>query len=58
MKTLGYLIAVLLLLTPWIINFNKLTHCDFKPDYKCEVIHAAGLVPILSFVTVWHGDDQ
>jgi hypothetical protein len=25
----------------WIWNATKLASCDFKADYKCEVIHVA-----------------
>ena len=42
----------------WVWNAVKLTSCDFESDYRCEVIHGAGLVvPPLSIVTVWFGDD-
>ena len=43
----------------WIYNAVKLSHCDSKPDYRCEIIHSAGLVlPPLSIATVWYGDDR
>lgn len=39
-------------------NAVKLASCDFESNYKCEVIHGAGLVvPPLSLVTVWFADD-
>ena len=42
----------------WVWNAVKLTSCDFESNYKCEVIHGAGLVvPLLSIVTVFFGDD-
>lgn len=42
----------------WIWNAVKLTSCDFESNYRCELIHGAGLVvPPLSIVTVWFGDD-
>lgn len=42
----------------WVWNAVKLTSCDFESNYKCEVIHGAGLVvPPLSIVTVFFGDD-
>ena len=42
----------------WVWNGVKLMACDFEPNYKCEVIHGAGLVaPPLSLITVWFGDD-
>ena len=28
-------------------NIFKLANCDFKSPYKCEVLHAAGIVPIV-----------
>ena len=42
----------------WVWNAVKLTSCDFESNYRCEVIHGAGLVvPPLSIVTVFFGDD-
>lgn len=42
----------------WVWNVVKLASCDFEPNYKCEFIHGAGMVvPPLSIVTVWFGDD-
>lgn len=42
----------------WVWNAVKLTSCDFESNYKCEFIHGAGfVVPPLSIVTVWFGDD-
>lgn len=52
------LIIVLLLCAPWLINAYKLTQCDFESDYKCEILHGAGLVlPPFSFITVWFSAD-
>ena len=43
----------------WCLNAIKLASCDFEADYRCEVIHGAGLiVPPLSIVTVWFSDDD
>ena len=42
----------------WIWNAVKLTSCDFESNYRCELIHGAGLVvPPMSIATVWFGDD-
>ena len=38
----------------WFVNAYKLTQCDFESPYKCEAIHAAGLIGApLAAVTVW-----
>lgn len=59
MKIIVTVIAFLVFSTPWIWNLVKLTKCDFKSDYRCEVIHTAGfVVPPLSIVTVWIADDS
>lgn len=47
------LIFVLALAASWVGNFIKLTDCDFKSDYKCEVVHVLGIVPTISLITVW-----
>ena len=49
---------VISIIIAWPVNFYKLTECDFQPDYRCEAIHGIGLVPLLSPVTVWFGDDS
>lgn len=51
------LLILILILIPWMWNFEKLLDCDFKPDYRCEVIHGLGLFPPAAFVTVWFEDD-
>lgn len=53
-----YLVMLVLLLAPWIVNFVKLTDCDFEAPYRCEAIHGAGLIPAVSFVTVWFDTDE
>ena len=61
MKTLLplQLAVALLFVTPYIYNIVKLADCDFKEDYACEIIHAAGVVvPPAAFVTVWFGVDE
>lgn len=53
------LVAIVLVLgvvlcAPWVINAVKFLDCDFKPDYKCEVVHGIGVViPPMSYLTVW-----
>lgn len=43
----------------WITNAYKLTGCDFESPYKCEVVHAVGvLVPPASIATVWFDSDK
>ena len=42
----------------WIGNVIKITNCDFEPNYECEVIHLAGLVPGVSLITVWIDSDE
>lgn len=48
----------LVIAVSWIANLVKLTDCDFKADYKCEVLHGVGLVPAVSVITVWFGTDE
>ena len=42
----------------WIANVVKFLDCDFKADYTCEAIHAIGLIPPASIVTVWFDTDK
>lgn len=37
----------------WCVNLYKLTQCDFEPSYKAEILHVAGLIPVVSLVTAW-----
>ena len=37
----------------WVKNVIKLANCDFEAPYKCEVIHAVGLIPPVGMVTGW-----
>jgi len=38
----------------FLINAYKLTQCDYESPWKCEAVHALGLVvPPLSLITVW-----
>ena len=40
----------------WIGNLVKLINCDFEAPYKGEIVHAVGLLPIASVITVWIDD--
>ena len=43
----------------WVWNVVKFASCDFESNFKCEVVHGAGVfVPPLSIVTVWFSDDS
>jgi len=52
-------IIFLIAATPWLVNAYKFANCDFESSYKCEAIHAIGvLIPPASFVTVWFDSDE
>ena len=43
----------------WLINAAKFVDCDFKSDYKCEVLHGIGIVaPPTALLTVWFATDR
>lgn len=50
------------LLLSWPVNLYKMTQCDWSSgedtNWKCEVIHTAGLIPSVSMITVWFGTDK
>lgn len=50
------IIIILPIAACWITNLYKLTQCDFASPYKGEVIHAVGLIPPASLLTVWFDD--
>lgn len=52
------LVLSLLVIIAWITNLSKLVDCDFKPDYKCEVVHAIGIIPAMSIFAVWVDSDE
>lgn len=54
----GYGAVVALALVAWVFNIIALTECDFAAPYKCEVIHAVGIVPPAALVTVWFTSDK
>ena len=60
MKGFGLIAIALIavLLGSWVTNLFKLTDCDFVAPYKCEAIHAAGLIPPVALVTAWIGSDK
>lgn len=37
----------------YIMNIMKLSDCDFKEPYKCEVFHTVGLLPPVGVITGW-----
>jgi len=51
-------VFMLLLVLAWAINFTKLVDCDFKADYKCEVVHGIGVIPAAAPITVWFSFDE
>lgn len=51
------LIVAIVLTSCYIINFIKFTDCDFKEDYKCEIIHGLGLIPVFTPFTVGFAHD-
>lgn len=56
MNKLSFMIIFSLLILGcigWAKNLIKLTSCDFMPPYKCEVVHALGVVPPVGIVTGW-----
>ena len=59
MKLRYLLLLVAIVLTPWVYNAYKLTQCDFESNYRCEAIHAVGvLIPPAAYVTVWFEHDS
>ena len=56
------MILWVLVAVAWIGNLIALTECDFRAaepaNFKCEVIHAVGLIPPAALVTVWFHTDK
>ena len=46
-------VVVLVVGVGWVKNLVKLTDCDFEAPYKCEVVHALGILPHVGMVTGW-----
>ena len=42
----------------WVKNLIKLSDCDFEAPYKCEVVHAVGIIPPVGMVTGWLNFDE
>jgi len=43
----------------WVVNAIKLVECDFESPYKCEAVHAVGLLGVpLSTITVWFDPEE
>lgn len=59
MKTAAlFIIAVIAaIVASWAVNIWKLTNCDFQAPYRCETVHALGIIPVISPVVVWVGTD-
>ena len=54
MPTLFVFIFVVVLGCGWVVNVVKLVDCDFKPDYKCEIMRGVGVFVVpLTLVTAW-----
>jgi hypothetical protein len=49
------LLVVIVGYTPvtWVTNLVKFSDCDFVAPYKCEAVHGAGIIPMVSWVTAW-----
>lgn len=59
MRLGAFLLMLTILITPYIWNGVKFVNCDFKSDYKCEVVHGTGVfIPPASYITVWFDDDS
>lgn len=57
-SNLGYIIFIIILCLPYFVNGYKLTQCDFESPYRCEGLHAVGLVGPLAYITVWFDTDE
>jgi len=47
------LVLLLVVAAGWVKNVIKLSNCDFEPPYKCEVVHAIGIIPPVGMITGW-----
>lgn len=57
--TAGKLGAVVMIrIVLWVVNFTKLTRCDFQSPWKCELIHGIGLFSPVQMIAVWFGTDE
>ena len=55
---IAQVLFLLVIAISWVANVNQLIDCDFESPYKCEIIHAIGVVPLASVVTVWFDTDN
>jgi len=46
-------LVLVVIITGYVKNIQKFSRCDFKPPYKAEVIHGAGLIPVVGVFTVF-----
>ena len=54
-----FIVIILIFSLSWVWNVVRFTSCDFESNYRCEVIHGAGVfVPVLSIFTVWIDTDD
>lgn len=54
-----FLVLLVVIAVAWGINIYKLAGCDFKADYKCEIVHGIGTVIFpASVITVWFDTDK
>ncbi len=57
----GYLLVILLAVAvpvAYVVNAVKLVNCDFQTPYRCEAVHAVGLVPLVSLITAFEPSDK
>lgn len=48
----------LVVIVSWVNNVVDFVDCDFKEDYRCEMLHGIGMsVPPTSIVTAWFESD-
>jgi hypothetical protein len=50
---IAVVVVVVVVAVGWVKNVIKLANCDFAAPYKCEVIHALGLIPPFGAITGW-----
>jgi len=55
---IGVMLLALFILYMYFANIYKLTQCDFKADYKCEIAHAIWIFPPLHIWTYWAWTDE
>ena len=39
-------------------NIYELTQCDWEAPYKCEAIHAVGVIPVVGVFTGYMSEDE